>query len=230
MWELDYKESWAPKSWCFWTAVLEKTLENPLDSKKIQPVHPKGNQSWMFIWRTDAEAETPIFWPPMWPKLTHWKDRDAGKDWRQDVKGATDNEVVGWHHWLNWHEFEQAPGVGDGQKSLACCSPWDRKESDMTEWLDWTEVNWTVRNKYLLLKLPCLWCFVAAAKQTKALIFPQRFSGPRKSVLTLDYFTLWLEEQVCVFLPWQLVRRAGAGPSEYAWVQITRLNSLTQHT
>ena len=103
-------------------------------------VHPKGNQFWIFIGRTDDEAETPIFWPPDANWLI-WKDPDAGKDWRQEEKGTTDDEMIGWHHWLNGHEFEQAPGVGDGQGSLACCSPWSRKESDTTEQLNWTELK-----------------------------------------------------------------------------------------
>ena len=106
MWELDYKESWAPKNWCFWTMVMEKTLESPLDCKEIQPVHPKGNQSWIFIERTDAEAEAPILWPPDAKNWLIWKDPDAGKDWRQEEKGMTEDEMVGWHHWLNGHEFE----------------------------------------------------------------------------------------------------------------------------
>jgi len=106
MWELDYKESWVLKNWCFWTVVLEKTLESPLDSKEIQPVHPKGNQSWMFIGRADAEAETPILWPPAVKSWLIGKDPDAGKDWRREKKGTTEDEMVGWHHWLNGHEFE----------------------------------------------------------------------------------------------------------------------------
>ena len=105
MWELDYKESWAPKYWCFWTAVLEKTLESPLDCKEIQPVHPKGNQSWIFIGRTDVEAETPKLWPPDEKSWLILKDPDAGKDWRQEQKGVTEDEMVGWHHRLNGHEF-----------------------------------------------------------------------------------------------------------------------------
>ena len=136
MWELDYKESWVPKNWCFWTVVLKKTLESPLDCKEIQPVHPKGNQSWIFIGRTDAEAETPILWPPDAKNWLIWKDPDAGKDWRREEKGMTEDEMDGWHHWLNGHESEQAPEVGDGQGSLGC--PWGRKESDMTEQLRWT--------------------------------------------------------------------------------------------
>ena len=141
MWELDYKESWSLKNGCFWTVVLEKTLESPLDCKDIQP---KGTQSWIFIGTTDAEAETPILWPLDAKNWVIRKDPDAGKDWRQDKKGTTEDEMIGWHHWLNGHEFEQALGVGDGQGSLVCCSPWGHKESDTTERLDWlTEVSST---------------------------------------------------------------------------------------
>ena len=151
MWELDYKESWAPKNICFWTVVLEKTLESPLDCKEIQPVNPKGNQSLIFIGRTDAEAETPILWPPDAKSRLIEKDPDAGKDWRQEAKGMTEDEMVGWHHQLDRHESEQALGVGDGQGSLVCCSPWDHKESDTTERLNWTELNQediTIENIY----------------------------------------------------------------------------------
>ena len=139
MWELDYKESWAPKNWCFWTVLLEKTLESPLDCKEIQPVHPKGDQSWIVIGRTDAEAEAPILWPPDVTDWLIWKDPDAGKDWRWEEKGMTEYEMVGWHHRLNGHEFEETLGVGNGQGGLACCSPWGHKESDTTEQLNWTE-------------------------------------------------------------------------------------------
>ena len=114
MWELDYKESWGPKNWCFWTVMLEKTLESPLDCKEIQPVHPKGNQSWVFIGRTNVEAETPVLWPPDVKSWLTGKDPDAGKDWGQEEKGTTEDEMVGWHHWLNGHEFGWTPGVGDG--------------------------------------------------------------------------------------------------------------------
>ena len=121
--------------------VLEKALESPLECKEIKPVHPKGNQSWIFTGRTDAEAETPILWPPDAKNWLIGKDPDAGKDWRQEEKRMTEDEMLGWHHQLNGHEFKQALGVGDGQGSLVCCSPWDRKESDTTEWLNWTELN-----------------------------------------------------------------------------------------
>ena len=129
--------------------VLEKTLESPLDWKEIQPVHPKGNQSWMFIGRTDVEAEPPVLWPPDAKSWLIWKDPDAGKDWGQEEKGMTEDKMVGWHHWVNGHEFGWTPGVGDGQGSLECCSSWGLKESDMTEWLNWTDV-W-FRNCYLTL-------------------------------------------------------------------------------
>ena len=125
--ELDHKESWAPKNWCFWTVVLEKTLESPLDCKEIQLGHPKGNQSWIFIARTDAEAEAPVLWPPDAKNWLIWKDPDAGKDWRQEQKGMTEDEMVGWHHRLYGHEFEEALEVGDGQGSLVYCSPWGCK-------------------------------------------------------------------------------------------------------
>ena len=144
MWELDYKERWAPKNWCFWTVVLEKTLKSPLDCKEIQPVHPKGDQSWVFTGRTDVEAETPILSLPDAKSWLIWEDPDAGKDWRQDEKGMTDDEMVGWHHWLNGHGFGWTPGVGDGKGGLACCSSWGCKELDTTEQLNLTELNWGV--------------------------------------------------------------------------------------
>ena len=128
------------KNWCFWTVVLEKTLESPLGYKEIQPVHPEGDQSWVFTERTDAEAETPILWPPDAKNWLLGKDPDAGKDWRQEEKGMTEDEMVGWHHWLDGHEFEQALGVGDGQGSIVCCSPWSHKESDTTKRLNWSEL------------------------------------------------------------------------------------------
>ena len=136
MWELDYKESWAPKNWCFWTVALEKTLERPLNSKEIKPVNLKGNQSWISIGRTDAETEVPIIWPSDAKSWLIRKDPDPGKDWGQEEKGTTEDEMVGWHHRLNGHEFEQTLGDSEGQGSLACCSPWARKELDMTEQLN----------------------------------------------------------------------------------------------
>ena len=151
MWELDYKESWVPKNWCFWITVLKKTLESPLDCKEIKPLNYKGNQSWIFIGRTDVGAETPIFWPPDANSWLIRKDPDAGKDWRQAEKGTTEDETVEWHHWLNGHVFKQALWVGDGQGSLVCCSPWGRKESGMTEWLNWTYSYW-IYHRYIPAK------------------------------------------------------------------------------
>ena len=139
MWELGRKESWVLKNWCFWAVVLEKTLESPLDHKEIKPVNPQGNQSWIFIGRTDAEAETPILWPPDAKNWLVGKNPDVGKEWRQE-KGTTDDEMVGWHHWLNGHEFEQTPRNSEGQGRLACWSPWGHKELDMTEKLNGNKV------------------------------------------------------------------------------------------
>ena len=127
MWELDHKESWALKNRCFWSVVLEKILESPLDWKEIKPVNPKGNQPWIFIGRTNAEAEAPIFWPPDAKSQCIRKDPDAGKDWKQEEKGTTEDKMVGWHHQLNEHEYEQALGDGEGQESVTCCSPWGHK-------------------------------------------------------------------------------------------------------
>ena len=136
MWELDYKESWVLKNWCSWTVVLKKTLDSPLDCKEIQPVRPKGDQSWVFIGRTDAKAETPVLWPPDVKNWLIWKDPDAEKDWSHEEKGTTEDKMVGWHHQLYGLEFEQTPGVGDEQGGLACCSPLGRIVSDMTEQLN----------------------------------------------------------------------------------------------
>ena len=140
MWELDYKESLVPKNWCFWTAVLEKTLMSPLDCKEIQPVPPKGDQSWVFIGRSDVEAETPILRTPDGKSWLIGKDLDAGEDWGQEEKWTREDEMVGWHHWLNGHGFGWTPGVGDGQGGLACCGSWGRKESDTAEQLNLTEL------------------------------------------------------------------------------------------
>ena len=141
MWELDHKESWTLNNWCFWTVVLEKTLESPLECKEIQQVHSEGDQSWMFTGRTDAEAETPILWPLDAKNWLTGNDSDAGKDWRQEEMGMTEDEMVGWHQQLEGHEFEQAPGVHNGQGSLACCKHGVAKSQT---WLsNWTEPMWT---------------------------------------------------------------------------------------
>ena len=154
MWELDCEESWVSKNWCFWTVLLEKTLESPLDSKEIQSVHPKGNQSWIFIGRTDAEAEAPIFWPPDTKNWLILKDPDAGQDWRREEKGMTEDETVGWHHWLHGHEFEQTQRDSEGQGSLVCCSPWAWKELDTNEQLNNSRCyNWYYEHQVLSMML-----------------------------------------------------------------------------
>ena len=137
--ELDCEESWVLKNWCFSTVVLAKILESPLDCKEVQPVHPKEDQFWVFIGRTDVEAEMPILWPPDTKNWLIGKDPDAGRDWGQEEKGTTEDEMAGWHHQLNGHEFEWTPGVGDGQGGLTCCDSWGRNESDTTEHLNWTK-------------------------------------------------------------------------------------------
>ena len=164
--ELDYEESWAPKNWCFWTVVLEKTLESPMDCKEIQPVHSKGDQSWVFFGRTDAKAETPVLWPPHEESWLIGKDSDDGRDWGQEKKGTTEDEMAGWHHQLDGREFEWTPGVGDGREGLACCNSWGCKELDMAEWLNWIELrlvlSWRLhlpsmeRQKKKLSLWPCL--------------------------------------------------------------------------
>ena len=128
------------KELCFWTVVLEKTLESPLDCKEIQPVHSEGDQPWDFFGRNDGKAETPVLWPPHVKSWLIGKDSDAGRDWGQEEKGMTEDEMAGWHHWLDGRESEWTPRVGDGQGGLACCDSWGHKESNMTEWLNWTEV------------------------------------------------------------------------------------------
>ena len=135
-------KSWVPKNWCFWTVVLEKTLESPLDCKEVQPVHSEGDQPWNFFGRNDAKAETPVPWPPHVKSWLIGKDSAAGRDWGQEEKGTTEDEMAGWHHGLDGRESGWTPGVGDGQGGLACCDSWGRKESDRTERLNWTELNW----------------------------------------------------------------------------------------
>ena len=147
MWELNCEESWAPKNWCFWTAVLEKTLESPLDCKEIQPVHSEGDLPWVFLGRNVAKAETPVLWPPHVKSWLIGKDSDVGRDWGQEEKGTTEDEMSGWHLWLDRRESEWTPGVGDGQGGLACCDSWGRKESDTTEWVNWTELKGINRDK-----------------------------------------------------------------------------------
>ena len=178
---MDYKESWVPKNWCFWTVVLEKTLESSLEYKEIQPVHPKGYQSWVFIGRTDFEAETPKSW-------LIWKDPDAGKDWGQKEKGTTEDEIVGWHHQLNRYGFGCTPGIGDGQGGLVCFSSWGRKVSDTTEQLNWTE---PVKN--YLLKLEVVAMFFAQHTIPQAdLCFPNK-KGTLNQFPSLGRRTKWKE-------------------------------------
>ena len=152
MWELDHKESWAPKNWCFWTVVLEKTLESPLDCEEIQPVHSEGDQPWDFFGRNDAKAETPVLWAPHAKSWFIGKDSDAGRDWRQEEKGTTEDEMAGWHHWLDGRESQWALGVGDGQGSLVCCDSWGRRvRHDWATDLIWCDLIWLLWGTWRIL-------------------------------------------------------------------------------
>ena len=153
MWELDCEESWVPKNWCFWSVVLEKTPESLLDCKEIQPVHSKRDQSLDFFGRNDAKAETLILWPPHVKSWLIAKDSEAGRDWGQVENGTTEDEMAEWHHWLDGQDFWWTPGVGDGQGGLVCCNSWGHKESDITEWLNWSELNGT-HIPWLLTPIP----------------------------------------------------------------------------
>ena len=140
MWELDCEESWVPKNWCFWTVVLEKTLDSPLDCKEIQPVHSKGDQSCVFFGRNNAIAETPVLCPPHVKSWLIGKDSDSGRDSGQEQQRTTEDEMAGWYHWLDGRESVWTPGDGDEQGGLTCCDSWGRKESDTTERLNWSEL------------------------------------------------------------------------------------------
>ena len=178
MWELDYKESWATKNWCFWTVVLEKTLESPLNFKEIQPVHLKGDKFWVFIVRTDAEAETPVLWPPHGKSWLIGKDIDAGRDWGQEEKRTAENAMVVWHHWHNRQEFLSSPGIGDGQGGLACCGSWGCRVRH--NWV--TELNWTVLSGTVLP--PC--CLAWGNSVLESIDFYNRTTGILQENLCRD--------------------------------------------
>jgi len=192
MWELDCEESWVLKNWCFWTVVLEKTLLSPLDCKEIQPVHPKVNQSWIFIGRTDDEAETPILWLPHAQSWLIGKDPDAGRDWGQKEKGATGDEMAGWHHRLNAHEFGWTPGVSDGQGGLECCDSWGRKESDMTE-----RLNWTALKLSLILSVGFVFChndqiFIYSSTKTRLFMKTNFYCNTWWKQPSLYFLFIWI--------------------------------------
>ena len=161
MWELDHKEGWAPKNWCFQTLVLEKTLESPLGQQgDYKPFISKGYQHWIFIGRTYGDAEAPILCPLDVKSWLIGTDPDAGRDWEQEEKGTTEDEMAGWHHQLDGHEFEWTPGDGDGQGGLECCDSWGRKESDTTERLNWTELKGDMWLQITWCKISTLFCFI----------------------------------------------------------------------
>ena len=173
MWELDCEEGWAPKNWCFWTVVLEKTPVSPLDCKEIQPVHSEGDQLWVFFGGNNAKAETPVLWPPHAKSWLIGKDSDAGRDWGQEEKGTTEGEMAGWHHWLNGHESGWTRVVGDGQGGLACCNSWGRKESDTTEWLIWSDDLISAPFLFLEKKLTYFWLHQVLVAGTWILLLRQ---------------------------------------------------------
>ena len=183
------EEGWAPKNWCFWTVVLEKTLESPLDCKEIQSIHSKGDQPWVFFGRNDAKAETPVLWPPHARSWLIGKDSDAGRDWRQEEKGTTEDEMAGWHHRLHGCEFEWTPGVGDGQGGLACCDSWGHKESDTTERLIWSDTSLheftlpPIRKQHYRV-VTHLWIFLSCPSQTSPGIW-QTLSLRQRNTLSL---------------------------------------------
>ena len=160
MWELDCEEGWVPKNWCFWTVVLEKTLESPFDCKEIQPVHSEGDQPWDFFGRNDAKAETPVLWPPDAKSWLIGKDSDAGRDWGQEEKGTTEDEMAGWHHWLDGHESEWTPGVG--RPGLLRFMGSQRVGHDWATELNWTQlcyIGYPHKNCMMIHKFE-IWCVV----------------------------------------------------------------------
>ena len=179
MWDLDCEESWALKNWCFWTVMLEKTLESPLDWKEIQPVHSEGDQPWVFFVRNDAKAATPILWPPHAKSWLIEKDSDAGRDWELEDKGTTENEMAGWHHGLDGPEFEWTPGVSDRQGGLVCCNLWGRKESDTTERLTWT------KQCLIILPVSLLRFYVSFIKEGAMSLWPV--------IVSLVFLSQWCE-------------------------------------
>ena len=207
MWELDCEESWAPKNLCFWTVVLEKTLESPLDWKEIQSVHSKGNQSWVFFGRNDAKAEIPVVWPPLAKSWLIGKDSDAGRDWgqeerrdwEQEEKGTTEDEMARWHHWLDGHEFGWTLGVGDGQGGLECCYSQGHKESDMTEQLNWTEGT---------IDIQCM----------HAHIYTHHMK-----VCTDANTNFWNNDSFLLILFWENIRQVLVLPLQWKWKSLSRV-------
>ena len=190
MWELDHKDNWVSKNWCFWNVVLEKTLESPLDCKVIKPVNPKGNQFWIFTGRTDTGAEVPIFWLLDVKNWLFGKDLDAGKDWRREEKGMPEDETVGWYHQLDGHDFEQTSGVGDRQESLACCSPWTRRVG--RNWA--TELNWLLV-KLLSFSSTILFIYMCVCVCVYIYIYMLRIPRKRKDQVTMLSWVTWQNER-----------------------------------
>ena len=199
MWELDCEESWAPKNWCLWTVVLEKIFESPLDCKEIQSVHSEGDQPWDFFGRNDAKAEIPVLGPPHVKSWFIGKDPDAGRDWGQEEKGMTEDEMAGWHHWLDGRESEWTPGVGDGQGGLACCDSWGCKESDMTERLIWSDLIWWNKKSFFFCLFHTLICFtplIVNYRNIPSVLIGKELRGHREhshALFPIERIIQWLE-------------------------------------
>ena len=219
--ELDHIEGWAPKNGCFWIVVLEKTLKSPLDCREIKLVNPEGNQPWTFIGRIVAEAEALVLWPPDVKNQLLGKDPDSGKDWRQKDKGVVEDEMVGWHHWLNGLGFEQTPGDGEGQRSLACCSPWDWEETQLSDWTttkersSFQEAGWgvwlknKVRKSLATLRL-FLFCFSHVVLVNLKQIASCFFAAVNKCCTNAPHGVFWLSRQtvISVSLVWKSMAEA----------------------
>ena len=217
MWELDYKESWAPKNWFFWTVVLEKTIESHLDCKEIQPVHSEGDQPWDFFGRNDAKAETSVLWPPHTKSWLIGKDLDDGRDWEQEEKETTEDEMAGWHHRLHGRDFEWTLGVGGGQGGLACCNSCGHKESDTTERLNWTETKIKVLERpYSFLEIlggnPSFLFYVFSRRSMHSLVY-----GPFPYSVTDSYLFLSSRHSGALLLL----------PSSILWTLMIILGSLS---
>ena len=223
MWELDCKESWAPKNWCFWTVVLEKTLESPFNCKEIQPVHCEGDQPWDFFGGNDAEAETPVLWPPHVKSWLIAKDSDAGRGWGQEEKGTTENEMAGWHHELDGRESEWTVGVDDGQGGLVCWDSWSLNELDMTEWLNWTELNGLVLfptffNLSLNLAIRSWW---SEPQSDPSLVFSdyiELLSLAAKIIINLTLYLMYIN---CIYIHWNSNQKWCSDPLARTFKSIT---------
>ena len=203
MWELDCEEGWAPKNWCFWTVVLEKTLEGPLDCKEIQPVHSEGDQPWDFFGRSDTKAETPVLWPPHVKSWLIGKDCDAGRDWGQEEKGTTEDEMAGWHHWLDGRESEWTSGVGDGQGGLAAIHGIAKSQTRLSDWTELMDINLIDNNNSPNITLLIRELSNCRVKQSKAYLSMKWNTMQTINLIMCSVLIIWasLVPQMVISLP-----------------------------